>query len=66
MLAKKEMEIPHFARHLTEFCTAERGPALLKEGRQRSYVYRFSDALLRPYVVIKGMQDKMIPKQALK
>lgn len=65
-IMKKEMDIPHFARHLAEFCSNERGPALLKEGRQRSFVYRFSDALLRPYVVINGMQDKMIPRQVLK
>lgn len=65
-IMKKELGIPHFARHLTEFCSLERGPPLLKEGRQRSFVYRFSDALLRPYVVIKGMQDKMIPEQVLK
>jgi hypothetical protein len=65
-IMKKDLEIPHFARHLAEFCSPERGPALLKEGRQRSFVYRFSDALLRPYVVIKGMRDKMVPKQVLK
>jgi hypothetical protein len=65
-IMKKDLGIPHFARHLAEFCSSERGPALLKEGRQRSFVYRFSDALLRPYVVIKGMRDKMVPKQVLK
>jgi Cdc6-like AAA superfamily ATPase len=56
----KEMDIPHFSRHLAEFCDEERGPPLVKEGKSRSFVFRFSDALLRPYVVIKGMNDGLI------
>jgi hypothetical protein len=62
----KPMDIPHFARHLNEFCDSERGPALIKEGRPKSYVFRFSDALLRPFVVIKGMSDKLVPRIILK
>jgi hypothetical protein len=61
----KPMEIPHFARHLTEFCHADRGPALIKEGTPKSYMFRFSDALLRPFVVIRGMNDGLIPRKVL-
>ena len=64
-IMRKEMDIPHFSRHLAEFCDDERGPPLIKEGRPKSYVFRFSDALLRPYVVIKGMNDGLIPRKTL-
>jgi hypothetical protein len=64
-IMRKEMDIPHFSRHLAEFCDPERGPPLVKVGRPRSFAFRFSDALLRPYVVIKGMNDGLIPRKTL-
>ena len=65
-IMRRPMDIPHFSRHLAEFCDVDRGPTLLREGRPRSFVFRFSDALLRPYVVIKGMNDGLIPRQVLR
>jgi Cdc6-like AAA superfamily ATPase len=65
-IMRKPMDIPHYARHLNEFCNKERGPTLIKEGKPKSYVFRFSDALLRPFVVIKGITDKLILPQVLK
>src|ERR1700730_14481619 len=62
----RPMEIPHFARHLAEFCNDERGPALLKEGKPKSYMFRFSNALLRPFVVIKGITDELISGEIVK
>jgi hypothetical protein len=59
-IMKRRMEIPAFARHLNEFCDVSRGPALVKEGKPKSFEYRFADALLRPYVVIRGIQDGLI------
>ena len=64
-IMKRSLDIPHFARHLNEFCKAERGPALVREGNPKAYEFRFSDALLRPFVVIKGINDRLIPKVAL-
>jgi hypothetical protein len=61
----RQMEIPHFARHMTEFCDEERGPALIKEGKPKSYVFRFGDALLRPFVVIKGINEVIITGDAI-
>lgn len=55
----RELDIPYFARHINQFSTEERGPALVREGKPKSYQFRFTDALLRPYVVIKGMTDGM-------
>ena len=54
------MEIPNFARHLQEFQTAERGPVLLREGKPKTYEYRFADPLLRPYAILTGIHSKQI------
>lgn len=56
----KPLDIAHFARHLNEFCDSMRGPSLIRVGQPKSYQYRFADALLRPFVVIKGINDGLI------
>lgn len=56
----RDMDIPHYARHLKEFCDSARGPALIKLGKPKSYQYRFADPLLRPYVILRGMADGML------
>jgi Cdc6-like AAA superfamily ATPase len=60
IMGRDDLDIPHFSRHITQFCKDERGPALVQEGRPKSYQYRFSDALLRPYTAIKGINDRMV------
>lgn len=56
----REMDIMNFNQHLKQFCKDERGPALNKVGVKGNYEYRFHDALLRPYVIIKGKADGLI------
>jgi Cdc6-like AAA superfamily ATPase len=56
----KQLDIAHFARHLNEFCDPKRGPSLIRVGQPKSYQFRFADALLRPFVVIKGINDGLI------
>jgi Cdc6-like AAA superfamily ATPase len=56
----KPLDIPHYARHLNEFCDLKRGPSLVKVGQAKSYQFRFADALLRPFVVIKGINEGLI------
>ncbi len=65
IMGKDDLDIPHFSRHIAQFCKDERGPALIQEGRPKSYQYRFSDALLRPFVVIKGINEKMVSMEML-
>ncbi len=59
-ITKKPMDIPNFARHLQEFQDKERGPVLLREGKPKSYEYRFLDPLLRPYAILSGIQSGLI------
>lgn len=53
----------HFKRHLTEFMSERRGKILLRRGTPRQYRYRFSDPMMQPYVIIKGIRDGMIDEK---
>ena len=53
----------HFKRHLTEFMSERRGTILIRRGTPRQYRYRFSDPMMQPYVIIKGIRDRMIDDQ---
>lgn len=54
-----------FNRHLLEFCSEKRGEVLTRVGSPKSYEYKFSTALMRPFVVIKGVADDLITKDDL-
>ena len=56
----RKMDIAHYATHLSEFCSEERGPALLKTGKPKRYQYRFANPMLQPLVVMMGVRDKLI------
>lgn len=56
----REMDIMNYNQHLKQFCKDERGPALDRVGVKGNYEYRFHDALLRPYVIIKGKAEGLI------
>lgn len=57
----KPVQISTFNKHLSEFCDADsRGHILERRGKPRSYRYRFKNPLLPPYVIIKGISNKVI------
>lgn len=44
-----------FAEHMAKFCEdAERGQPLARKGAKGSWVYKFANPLLQPYVVLRG------------
>lgn len=59
-IAGRRYEIPSFAQHLKEFTEQKRGPVFLKSGIPRLYRYKFSEPLLQPYVIMQGLQSKLI------
>ena len=59
-IMKHEMDIPHFARHLTEFQSEDRGPVLIREGKPKTYEYKFANPLLKPFAIIAGIRDGII------
>lgn len=53
----------HFARHLAEFITPERGNILTRRGTDRNYRFRFTDPMMQPYTIIRGHIDGLIPAE---
>ena len=65
-ISKKQYEIFGFSQHLDKFSSDQtRGPVFEKRGSLRCYRYRFINALLRPYTIIKGMADGLITNEML-
>lgn len=55
VIAGRFIDIPAFARHLSQFLEVSRGSVLQKSGTPRRYLYRFTDPILQTYVVLNGL-----------
>lgn len=58
-VAKRKMEIPSFAGHLSAFAD-DRGPVLQRSGKARRPRYRFAEPLLVPYASMRGVHEGLI------
>lgn len=56
----RNLEIPAFASHLNKFASSDRGNVLQKVGTSRRFRYRFSNPLLQPFVVMRGVVDGLV------
>jgi hypothetical protein len=56
----------HIQRHLSEFISERRGNVLTRRGIPRQYRYRFSDPLMQPFIIIKGIEDGVLPEAIMK
>jgi hypothetical protein len=56
----RKYDIPGFSQHLDKFCSGDRGKVLEKIGTQRRFRFRFSEPLLQPFVIMKGVSDEML------
>lgn len=62
----KNYEIPGFSQHLDKFSSdSTRGPVLEKSGTARRFRFRFVNPLLQPYVIMKGIAEKLIAEDLL-
>jgi hypothetical protein len=66
VIAGRRIDIPAFARHLSQFLESERGAVLQREGSPRRYFYRFSDPILQPYVVLTGLSEGLITEPQIR
>jgi Cdc6-like AAA superfamily ATPase len=64
-IMKRTYDIPAFSQHLKAFCSEERGPILQRTGAKRRYRFRFINPLLQPFVIMRGINDGLIPQSAL-
>lgn len=65
VIAGRRIEIRQFARHLSHFLGPERGAVLQREGAPRRWFYRFTDPILQPYVILKGLADGLFDEEQL-
>ena len=63
-IMKDKKRIAHFERHLKRFSSAEGGNILVQKGGERQQTFRFRDPMMQPYVIIRGIQTKMIDANA--
>lgn len=64
-ILKRPVTIANFQQHLQLFITEQRGSVLIRKGRERAYKFRFRDPMMQPYVIMKGIEEKLIPNSAL-
>ncbi len=60
----KKYGIPQFVGHLKKFAS-DRGPVLQSFGDQWKQRYRFHDPLMRPYVVLRGIDSGLISEDTI-
>jgi Cdc6-like AAA superfamily ATPase len=57
------VEISKFNRHLNTFTDINRGHVLEKTGEPRSWFYRFTDPVLQPFVILRGLAQQAIDEE---
>lgn len=63
-IMKERKRIAHFEKHLRRFSSDEGGNILIKRGGDRQQRFRFKDPMMQPYIIIKGIESKMIDENA--
>ena len=63
-IMRERKRIAHFDKHLRRFSSDEGGNILIKRGGDRQQTFRFKDPMMQPYVIIRGIQSKMIDDTA--
>jgi len=60
------MRIDNFQEHLKKFILEERGCVLARRGWDRAFKFRFRDPMMQPYVIMRGVEEKLVDPKALK
>lgn len=60
MIMKKDCPVSLFSKHLNAFCEVKHGPALHRTAIARGYKYKFRNAIMQPYVLMKGLEARII------
>jgi Cdc6-like AAA superfamily ATPase len=59
-LPGKNYHASTYALHMNAFCEDDRGRVLQRFGTPRNYRYRFSDPMMQPYVILRGINEGKI------
>lgn len=63
-IMKAKKTISHYEKHLARFSSADGGNILQRRGGERQQQFRFTDPMMQPYVILRGIQTKMIDEKA--
>jgi Cdc6-like AAA superfamily ATPase len=66
LILKRHYGVEAFARHLHAFCTPVRGPVLKQADLVNRPRFRFSNPLMQPFVLMKGLSEKLISDDDLR
>jgi Cdc6-like AAA superfamily ATPase len=66
ILGKTYTTTSAFNRHLNQFCEAARGNILEKKGVERHYRFRFTNAMMPPYIIMEGLRTEIIDLEQFK
>jgi Cdc6-like AAA superfamily ATPase len=64
-ITRRVYDIPGYNDHLNQFCGSARGKILSKTGEKWKYRYRFTNPLMQPFVIMRGLVDKSIDRRAI-
>lgn len=65
LITGKPYEIPGYSQHLDKFSSPDRGSVLTRIGTARRFRFRFTDPLLQPFVLMRGLADGLISQDQL-
>lgn len=60
VLTKKEYLVSVFSQHLNALCESQHGFVLHRSSVARGYKYKFRNAIMQPYVIMKALETKLI------
>ena len=62
----REFTTDRFASHLKAFCKQDRGAVLQRRGVEYRWRYRFSNPLMQPYVIMRGVESGVVSDDQLR
>lgn len=65
IITRKEYGTDGFSPHLKQFCSTERGFVLRRIGADYSWKYQFTNPLLQPFVLMKGLARGRVTEEQL-
>ena len=60
MLMKKDFPVTVFNHHLAAYCETRNGPVLRKTASARGFRFKFRNAAMQPYIILKALEAKKI------
>jgi Cdc6-like AAA superfamily ATPase len=65
LVRNKPYQLLYFAQHLKDFSDEKRGRILQQTGEPHNRRYRFRNPMMQPFVIMKGLSDRLINAPAL-